>query len=129
MRLKPLHGDGYSSLLQFQFHKGAIKTGCSRPFSRSTTQFQFHKGAIKTLVGGSKSVGKSRFNSIKVRLKPIGQRDASSISRRFNSIKVRLKLHGCEVGVRVIVQFQFHKGAIKTSAHTGLSIPNTVSIP
>ena len=79
-------------LLQFQFHKGTIKTQAyqhkgkhrhyfnsikvqlkpTRPSSGTCSLiiFQFHKGTIKTIVRIAHSVSFDDFNSIKVQLKP-----------------------------------------------------------
>ena len=64
MRQKPI--------LQFQFHKGTIKTGQGFDGWQYLNSFQFHKGTIKT---------SSQQKILLVSL------------LNFNSIKVRLKLH------------------------------------
>ena len=101
-----------AAIWEFQFHKGAIKTRREVVTVGHVTEFQFHKGAIKTFKRGDNGSTEFRFNSIKVRLRHFGQLLATSASC-FNSIKVRLRL-ALPVTPSVFLQFQFHKGAIKT---------------
>ena len=56
-------------LLEFQFHKGTIKT-VNDKLTRRVVEFQFHKGTIKTQYPGFLKDFDVHFNSIKVRLKP-----------------------------------------------------------
>ena len=50
MRLERLSDMRLSqSLMEFQFHKGAIRTPLTFIVRESTPKFQFHKGAIRTL--------------------------------------------------------------------------------
>ena len=46
----------------------------------------------------------------------------------FNSIKVRLKLN-IQTNTGRLMQFQFHKGTIKTISDFGTVVPNDISIP
>ena len=76
------------------------------------------------------------FNSIKVRLEPFVPAPSIAKGRNFNSIKVRLELstlllfsktlsyfnsikvrleHGIKLAHITILEFQFHKGTIRTS--------------
>ena len=80
---------------------------------RGAVQFQFHKGTIKTLCNAREMKGNADFNSIKVQLKLLLRGQWKPICFNFNSIKVQLKL----VSVHLIAgkaKFQFHKGTIKT---------------
>ena len=52
----------------FQFHKGAIRTGCFRASEIAKNLFQFHKGAIRTREYAVIRAQQYYFNSIKVRL-------------------------------------------------------------
>ena len=76
-------------------------------------EFQFHKGAIKTVDRHEIALDKCRFNSIKVRLKLDDAGKTFYEYCRFNSIKVRLKPSE-ESPLEKFIRFQFHKGAIKT---------------
>ena len=81
--------------------------------SSSEKMFQFHKGTIKTVRFTLLTGSIACFNSIKVRLRQgIPSKEWSTIPC-FNSIKVRLRRR-MQVGVRLEVLFQFHKGTIKT---------------
>ena len=75
--------------------------------------FQFHKGAIRTFDEICVMLSNSHFNSIKVRLEQRVAPSAKNALKNFNSIKVRLEhnLLSCWV---VLLEFQFHKGAIRT---------------
>ena len=55
------------------------------------------------------------FNSIKVRLEPQETYYESEEQKYFNSIKVRLE-HSTHTYLYAFHQFQFHKGAIRTSS-------------
>ena len=81
---------------------------------RQHLQFQFHKGTIKTASILDAYKLYLNFNSIKVRLKPYCNEYASQLDDNFNSIKVRLKLFAHNIIV-ALDKFQFHKGTIKTS--------------
>ena len=68
------------------------------------------------------------FNSIKVRLEQQKQKLASARKNYFNSIKVRLEQ---EAGLNpnLMMKFQFHKGAIRTTfSSTSIDFMN-ISIP
>ena len=55
-------------------------------------QFQFHKGAIRTFLDITDPVCSHRFNSIKVQLELVTFKITTNCkSRRFNSIKVQLE--------------------------------------
>ena len=55
--------------VQFQFHKGTIRTTSPLQGQAGQILFQFHKGTIRTLHAGDfRSHRKYHFNSIKVRL-------------------------------------------------------------
>ena len=84
-------GDRQRIAVQFQFHKGTIRTFDTYTFADGTPLFQFHKGTIRTHCTAT-AEGKD-FN--------------------FNSIKVRLEQplpNECIVAFT----FQFHKGTIRT---------------
>ena len=113
-------------------------------------QFQFHKGTIKTAEGLELvEIAEGYFNSIKVRLKPLESSaelnkklfqfhkgtiktlrpSCSTCYRRyFNSIKVRLKQNSVPA-TPVVQQFQFHKGTIKTRYQVLVPIQILISIP
>ena len=101
------------SLTRFQFHKGTIKTRIFAMYSFPCLWFQFHKGTIKTIPPVCSIVSLTHFNSIKVRLKLLSSQRISSFDKYFNSIKVRLKLQTLSRWCAVVL-FQFHKGTIKT---------------
>ena len=68
--IKTLLTDAVTSMRTgFQFHKGTIKTNKFNEFLQVHSTFQFHKGTIKTLICTSISFVLNNFNSIKVRLK------------------------------------------------------------
>ena len=58
------------AVIPFQFHKGTIKTEGKKGKKHDTLKFQFHKGTIKTKEDTFKFRIYPNFNSIKVRLKP-----------------------------------------------------------
>ena len=99
VRLKLQHFGGNKAILQFQFHKGTIKTPEARLMFRSVPVFQFHKGTIKTFLCLVLTCALPNFNSIKVRLKP-SFRDTNGL----------------------FAQFQFHKGTIKTGQRICITI-------
>ena len=84
-----------------------MKSGCD------ILQFQFHKGSIKTSLAARRAAACACFNSIKVRLRPWSVVSGATTDTRFNSIKVRLRQRSCERDDSKDV-FQFHKGSIKT---------------
>ena len=55
--------------LEFQFHKGTIKTLVDARRNPTKQVFQFHKGTIKTLSANVRGRKRGNFNSIKVQLK------------------------------------------------------------
>ena len=77
--------------------------------------FQFHKGTIKTDSSYSYQYYSANFNSIKVRLKQKMPLCFRRMYQHFNSIKVRLKRYLEYKTGFDRVQFQFHKGTIKTT--------------
>ena len=80
----------------------------------SVLQFQFHKGTIRTARQSFILLTEANFNSIKVRLE-LWQQQSSSLSiSNFNSIKVRLE-QGAYAEPFSHYKFQFHKGTIRTS--------------
>ena len=92
MRLEPYGEDLQLSVVEFQFHKGAIRTErLIAPFFW-IRWFQFHKGAIRTPCRFFDSLSDRYFNSIKVRLEPYDGIDNDQF-----------------------MIFQFHKGAIRTA--------------
>ena len=95
-------------LIQFQFHKGAIRTHNQQRMCVDGGWFQFHKGAIRTLMLALKWTSYLRFNSIKVQLEQVD--DA------LKRLPVNL--------------FQFHKGAIRTVGkfHSELAVDSFNSI-
>ena len=48
VQLKHQHAPTASSRVEFQFHKGTIKTTITPVIFTSLSKFQFHKGTIKT---------------------------------------------------------------------------------
>ena len=56
---------------EFQFHKGAIRTGSLSASAAHRPQFQFHKGATRTMPQEISDKFAAHFNSIKVRLELI----------------------------------------------------------
>ena len=61
-----------TTLIQFQFHEGPIKTCLTTLKLVSFIRFQFHEGPIKTLLGSHFFRPCLCFNSMKVRLKRSG---------------------------------------------------------
>ena len=59
-----------TSVLEFQFHKGTIRTKLSTELFGVLTLFQFHKGTIRTYQVFCSHHRLSDFNSIKVQLEP-----------------------------------------------------------
>ena len=126
-----------SLTVEFQFHKGAIRTNSFNLLIILAKRFQFHKGAIRTFANECKEASYCLdFNSIKVRLEPMPEKKAvgrpqfqfhkgairtsvrllSLLSPvNFNSIKVRLELLQVLMLLQMVCLFQFHKGAIRTS--------------
>ena len=51
VRLRQTCGQLDLVILEFQFHKGSIKTSFTVPQFASVAGFQFHKGSIKTFGG------------------------------------------------------------------------------
>ena len=49
MRLELVDVSRLFSAFEFQFHKGAIRTGNGQADYKASPIFQFHKGAIRTL--------------------------------------------------------------------------------
>ena len=78
--------------IEFQFHKGAIRTLRDSRVDRHASIFQFHKGAIRTL----------------------RERVPICCLPYFNSIKVRLERKHEDASLMGDEPFQFHKGAIRT---------------
>ena len=93
VRLKQNARFCYCGKLEFQFHKGTIKTRSHPTPQHRGDLFQFHKGTIKTAAPLPLLPSLNYFNSIKVRLK-LQQRPRTAGEG-----------HG----------FQFHKGTIKTN--------------
>ena len=92
--------------LEFQFHKGTIRTLlCPNP-DGYCLQFQFHKGTIRT-----------PYPCI-----------PSSTPPYFNSIKVQLEPDDCRI-VQFLQLFQFHKGTIRTISLCLLFLSLIISIP
>ena len=56
-------------------------------------QFQFHKGAIRTFLDITDPVCSHRFNSIKVQLEHTTNKECVLMVDGFNSIKVQLERH------------------------------------
>ena len=78
----------------FQFHYGSIRTNMYICNVNGATLFQFHYGAIRTDGGVASGPTLASFNSIMMQLE-----------RRYP-----------EYDFEHFVQFQFHKGAIRTLA-------------
>ena len=121
--------------LQFQFHKGTIRTLSENQRPITEVLFQFHKGTIRTSKKPITSAILKCFNSIKVRLEQLGRKVVEFVVRfqfhkgtirtgdlvlsgtsvgSFNSIKVRLERFPTSVSCVCVQQFQFHKGTIRT---------------
>ena len=93
--------------IEFQFHKGTIRTILFDNFFVKTFGFQFHKGTIRTFGFGLIIKDNYHFNSIKVRL----ERDAWKAKNPAPS-------------------FQFHKGTIRTNlSRNTLQLLLAISIP
>ena len=92
--------------LQFQFHKGTIKTWSGTANDDKLLIFQFHKGTIKTTHQHENYTFEVNFNSIKVRLKQV-QHEPTLLDDKF----------------------QFHKGTIKTSCTSEAGGNDDISIP
>ena len=86
-----LHLSNDTLYIEFQFHKGTIKTDLSHNDVFSCAPFQFHKGTIKTSIRQTELTDRHHFNSIKVRLK---------LGILYENM--------------YLLPFQFHKGTIKT---------------
>ena len=91
-------------------------------------EFQFHKGTIRTSSSNQPTALQVNFNSIKVQLERL-----ISLCERlnyvdFNSIKVRLEL---EIRAKqvCVAPFQFHKGTIRTTCRVRKGLPYRISIP
>ena len=102
VRLKPTHRYGHGHYpLQFQYQKGAIKTGFAVTEACRIVLFQYQKGAIKTGSGRLQGVLVRKFQYQKGAIKTIAR----------NQIILR------------IAEFQYQKGAIKTSCPAGKDVP------
>ena len=99
--------------LQFQFHKGTIKTYKWTKKAHRRAKFQFHKGTIKTAKPLILNLQLCNFNSIKVQLKQVTFSRFLQFEPNFNSIKVQLKRKMAPT-FKPKRKFQFHKGTIKT---------------
>ena len=76
-------------------------------------QFQFHKGTIKTLSPMFNSNILRNFNSIKVRLKrDISYYDVLSYLFQFHKGTIKTGYNSTAINIAYV--FQFHKGTIKT---------------
>ena len=84
--------------MEFQFHKGTIRTMVRMAILSSVPAFQFHKGTIRTGLLREIQASQSYFNSIKVRLEPQKQGQNE----------------------KQVPRFQFHKGTIRTYLHYDL---------
>ena len=91
-------------------------------------QFQFHKGTIKTPTGGMMPIINLHFNSIKVRLKHDNV-FTGRVSAEFQFHKGTIKTGMIVMPLLVKLKFQFHKGTIKTPLVTLFNISTTISIP
>ena len=76
--------------------------------------FQFHKGAIRTIMDFIYAMLLLHFNSIKVRLERRTSSRWATTTSYFNSIKVRLEHNRAAIAEDTHIEFQFHKGAIRT---------------
>ena len=91
-------------------------------------QFQFHKGTIKTNYPKELAIRQTNFNSIKVRLKRNFKSDTYGIiifQFHKGTIKTRLSY---EINM-FYRKFQFHKGTIKTGLFKSQSDYYDISIP
>ena len=79
-------------VMQFQFHKGTIKTELHNAVASGYALFQFHKGTIKTAVQERHNIHATSF--------------------QFH--KGTIKTQSGTLNYSLIAQFQFHKGTIKT---------------
>ena len=97
----------------------SIKVRLELKLSTDTTavlaQFQFHKGTIRTITGFLEAKWNGYFNSIKVRLELTFLIVICLRLRYFNSIKVRLELEAAGINPYLMLEFQFHKGTIRTA--------------
>ena len=60
----------------FQFHKGTIKAGKSRPNGFTAFVFQFHKGTIKASAGAAETLTKPNFKFHKGTIKALTKLNA-----------------------------------------------------
>ena len=126
----------YTSIFEFQFHKGTIKTVWTkarhaalshfnsikvqlrhkrrRLVASAWISFQFHKGTIKTPAGPSVPTFLANFNSIKVQLRRKRDRKPIGWGFVFQFHKGTIKTQPRDVGKGAATLFQFHKGTIKT---------------
>ena len=99
--------------IQFQFHKGAIRTCVRYRKFLVVVEFQFHKGAIRTQSANHSRCCRHYFNSIKVRLELPGLSvDCYPTTFQFHKGAIRTFITICMCLLALL--FQFHKGAIRT---------------
>ena len=84
-------------------------------------QFQFHKGTIKTQASLAKMSLDQNFNSIKVRLKQRSQ-ILNLLNDKFQFHKGTIKTIAGGVSAGGALLFQFHKGTIKTFRRRSIPI-------
>ena len=93
-------------------------------------QFQFHKGTIRTIMTSKPSaILITNFNSIKVRLEPAGL-NPYLMMNGFQFHKGTIRTLKILLKVIIYALFQFHKGTIRTTLYalTFLAILNFNSI-
>ena len=84
-----------------------------------TLQFQFHKGTIRTFLSYPCCRHVPNFNSIKVRLELDFQKKAYVLTKfQFHKGTIRTKFNS--TGKPTEFQFQFHKGTIRTTLNNKL---------
>ena len=84
------------------------------PEHRPALQFQFHKGAIRTLYFHVSIAQVFHFNSIKVRLERLPLPFLGNMNIRFQFHKGAIRTPFPCACTFAVDEFQFHKGAIRT---------------
>ena len=79
-------------------------------------QFQFHKGTIRTLCPFLASLPLRHFNSIKVQLERLFLLILSTEKLIFQFHKGTIRTLKIVIKVLIYALFQFHKGTIRTAA-------------
>ena len=110
--------------LEFQFHKGTIRTKENDIEKVIKYKFQFHKGTIRTSSRTVTATTFTYFNSIKVRLERLFNVTLKSLRLfQFHKGTIRTKIQNA---FRLLdLLFQFHKGTIRTLVRDSFSSSST----